>query len=236
MYTIVIIAKNEAHIIGATLKAIQGLTDDVILYVNDSTDNTVAIATSLGAKVINGKWQGYGATKNEAHTFAKYNWILSLDADEVVDDVLYQALKNVQPTNAQTVYAFARKTIWQQKQLNYGGSKEIKTRLFNKTTTCWNLKPVHEALEYKQPPNVILIPGTLQHYSYTSVQHAYKVMDKYAALGKNRNWPIIIAHVKGLIDFCKFYFLKLGILDGKAGLQWALLKRYYGIQKVVKDK
>src|SRR4029079_6269626 len=90
--SIVIICKNEDDVIADTLKSFQGLTDDIVVYDNGSTDNTVDKVKQFNARLHEGAWEGFGKTKMKAIALAKYDWILSLDADEAIDEELKENL------------------------------------------------------------------------------------------------------------------------------------------------
>ena len=79
-----IITRDEEARIGRTLSALQGLTDDIVVVDSGSTDATVAIAKSLGARVIHRAWDGYGGQKRFAEQQCRHDWVLNVDADEVV--------------------------------------------------------------------------------------------------------------------------------------------------------
>ncbi len=96
--SVVIITFNEEANIGRTLASVQPLVSDgkgeIIVVDSGSTDRTVEIAKSFGAKVFVEEWKGFAAQKNSAIEKASADWILSLDADEEVDSHLQQALKD----------------------------------------------------------------------------------------------------------------------------------------------
>ena len=98
----VVIAKNEAHIIGACIEALVAVADEVLVYDSYSDDETVAICDSLGARVIQGEWLGYAATKNQANRLAKHDWILSIDADEVLSTALRQSIRSLELSKYRT--------------------------------------------------------------------------------------------------------------------------------------
>src|SRR5258707_8983018 len=94
--SVVIITFNEEANIGRTLASVNPLVEngkgEIIVVDSGSTDHTVEIANSFGARVIVEEWKGFAAQKNSAIDKATGDWILSLDADEELDSHLQQAL------------------------------------------------------------------------------------------------------------------------------------------------
>ena len=90
--SVVIVCKNGANVVGKTIESFSGLTDDVLVYDNGSTDGTQEIVRRTGAKLVEGTWEGFGRTKNKANALAKYDWIFSLDADDAIDEELKKNL------------------------------------------------------------------------------------------------------------------------------------------------
>ena len=145
--SVVIVCKNEAAIIGQTLQSLQGLSDDIIVYDNGSTDDTMEIARSFPVRVYEGAWEGFGQTKNTAIGLAKYDWILSLDADEAIDDEFKNTLLASSFTDDSMVYEINFKNFFGDKWLKHGewgNDKHI--RLFNRKKVSWNKVPVHEVV------------------------------------------------------------------------------------------
>ena len=99
MLSVVIITKNEAHIIENTLQSLQGVSDDIVIVDSGSTDETIAICKQFNATVIQTGWDGYGANKNKGIDVARHDWILSLDADEAIDTELRAVLQNLSPAD-----------------------------------------------------------------------------------------------------------------------------------------
>ena len=134
--SVVIIAKNEDDILSRTLATVAGITDDIIIVDSGSTDNTISIANSFGATVLETNWDGFGQNKNKGIRVAKYNWILSLDADEIIDDTLKAALLNNTFSDPVEVFELKFRTFIAGVALRYGqtaGEKHI--RIFNKRLT-----------------------------------------------------------------------------------------------------
>ena len=122
--SVVIICKNGASVIGETIKSFSGLTDDVLIYDNGSTDGTQEIVRQTGAKLYEGKWEGFGKTKNKANALAKYDWIFSLDADESIDEKLKKNLLQVDLADEMKIYDFRFK--------NFLGNMGMKLVIFSK--------------------------------------------------------------------------------------------------------
>ena len=143
--SVVIVCKNGAKVIGETIKSFSGLTDDILVYDNGSTDATKDIVKQSNARLIEGSWDGFGKTKNKANALAKYDWILSLDADEAIDDELKQNLLKQDLADEKKVFDLKFKNFLGDKWLRFGewgNDKHI--RLFNRVRIKWNDADVHE--------------------------------------------------------------------------------------------
>jgi len=233
-FSIVIIAQNEASKLARTLGAIIGLTDDVLIIENESTDNTLEVAANAGCRVVTSKWLGYGDTKNYGNSLAKYDWILSLDADEVVDQTLFKSLQLLSKPNANTIFILHRLMVWEGKILKFGGSVEKKIRLFNRNIAKWNSSQVHEQLEFTEEKlEKITLNGNLLHYSYTTWQDAIARNEKYAKadalkkFSKGRKYAFWMPTLRGWLEFFMVYIVKGAFLDGNAGKQFAKIRQYY---------
>ncbi len=104
LISVFIIARNEADRIGATIRAVRDLTDDLVVVDSGSTDGTQSLAESLGARVIHNDWPGYGPQKRFAEEQCRHPWVLNLDADEVVPPDLAETIRAAfaagEPTHA----------------------------------------------------------------------------------------------------------------------------------------
>jgi glycosyltransferase involved in cell wall biosynthesis len=111
--SVCIITKNEGAAIGRCIRAVQALSDDIVVVDSGSTDDTVGIAASLGARTLFNRWPGYGPQKRFAEDQARYDWILNVDADEVVTPDLaaeISALLKTEPDFA--AYKFHVPTVY----------------------------------------------------------------------------------------------------------------------------
>ena len=134
----VMIVKNGAQTIRRSLESLRAF-DDVVVYDNGSTDETVQIARQYpNVHLIEGYFDGFGTTKNRAADFSKHDWILSIDSDEVVDEELLHALQNKELDN-RTIYKVNSIAFYKDIQIRYSGWTHQKLRrLYNKTVTKFN--------------------------------------------------------------------------------------------------
>jgi glycosyltransferase involved in cell wall biosynthesis len=242
-FSIVIVCKNEEGNIERVLQSIEGLTDDVIVYDNGSTDDTIAILHSFGAQVHQGKWMGYGKTKKYAITLAKYDWVLSIDADEALDDVLQNSLRTISFESTNDVYEIKFKNLLGDKHLRWGewgGDKHI--RLFNRQKVNWNDAVVHEALVIPSSAVIKKLPGAVLHrtmkdtveYSNKMVRYALLNAEKYFAQGKRSTW--FKRYFSPPFSFVRHYIFGLGFLDGWEGLLSARMTAFYTFLKYARLK
>lgn len=218
----VMIVKNGARTIRKTLDSLRKL-DDVVVYDNGSTDETLEIAREYpNVQLIEGKFDGFGTTKNRAASFAKYDWVLIIDSDEVVDEELLHALQT-KVLDLHTIYIVNFLAYYKDIQIRHCGWNNQKIRrLYNKSVTRFNDNAVHENIideGMKKAP----IEGNMKHYSYMSISDFIIKLDRYSTLfaadnvGKKSSSPAK-AFFNGLYSFFRTYILKRGFLDGYAGL------------------
>lgn len=241
--SVVIVCKNEAGIIGQTLQSLSGLTDDIIIYDTGSTDTTVDIIKKIDVQLHQGEWEGFGTSKNKAMAFAKYDWILSLDADEAIDEELKQSLLNLQLNNEKTVYEIKFKNFLADKYLKFGEwGNDKHTRLFNRKTVTWDDAPVHEQLIIASGLIKIKLTGYVLHrtmknvkdYASKMVNYAFLNAEKYYRQGKKSSW--LKLRVAPGFAFFNYYILKAGFLDGHAGYVCAKMTAYYTFLKYARLK
>lgn len=219
----VIITKNEEIHIANCINSLKAIVDEVIVVDSGSDDNTVSIAENLGARVFVKDWEGYGTNKNFGADLAQYDWILSIDADEVVDDTLSQAIQSKQLKKGE-LYLINNVTNYCGHWVKYTEWRPAyKYRLYEKSNTRWNQRKVHEGLEHKNEPKLVKLPGAMLHYSYTNFDEHLQKTEQYARLSAEQ-WiaekkkPGILKRIFGpSVRFIKSYIFNLGFLEGRVG-------------------
>lgn len=217
----VLITKNAAPTIGLTLKSLKEFKDVVILDTG-STDNTIEIARRFtNTRVYKTGFAGFGRAKNEAAKLAKYDWIFSIDADEVLDNELFNSIIRT-PLDKKAVYKCRRYNYYRNKLIKYSGwGKEYVTRLYHRKFTHFNEKLVHESIVSTGISKIL--KGGLIHYSYLTIADFSRKRELYSELfaieykGKRKSSPIK-AFFRATYDFLHTFFIRLGLLDGYRGL------------------
>jgi glycosyltransferase involved in cell wall biosynthesis len=242
-FSIVIVCKNETDIIGSTLQSLVDLTDDIIVYDTGSTDGTQEKIRQYNVRLFEGDWEGYGNTKNKATQYAKYDWILSLDADETIDEPLRQSLWQCEPGSETIVYDLKRRNYYRNKYLKHGHwGRDHLIRFFNRRTVKWNDDAVHEKLLFPADVRIKKLKGFILHrsikdlrdYSNKMVDYAMLGAEKYFKLGKKATW--IKLYLSPGFTFFNHYILKLGFLDGYPGYLTAMMTSWYTFLKYARLK
>ncbi|MCC7028717.1 MAG: glycosyltransferase family 2 protein [Chitinophagaceae bacterium] len=238
--SIIILTKNEERNIVRCVASLNSLTNDIQVTDSGSTDQTIQLATDMGAQVRSVQWEGYAKTKTKANACSKFDWVLSLDADEEISAELRGSLRTLfSKTPAEnTAYRIKRKLVYCGKVLHFGSvGHEYRLRLFNKKNACWNEQAVHEDIAFNTGVNIRKLQGVLWHYSYYSIEEHQVRTEHYARLFAQQKialgirYPFYKKYVSALFGFIKNYLFRLGLLDGYKGLQFALIEMKYTYQK-----
>lgn len=217
----VIIAKNAAATLTNTLDSLSEFSD-VVIYSNGSTDATESIAAQYSnVNLVQGKFIGFGPSKNTAASFAKNDWILSLDADEVLSSEYIQNLRKT-VLDEDTIYSILREDYYQATHIKHCWGRDIIPRIYHKQHTAFTDKEVHESI-IERGFKTKSINGIVKHYPYATISDFIVKLDRYSTLyardnvGNKTSSPLK-AILNAQFAFFKTYVLKRGFLDGYPGL------------------
>lgn len=236
--SVVIITKNEALNIGNTLQSLRGLTDDIVIVDSGSTDRTLEICRESGATIIETSWDGYGINKNKGVLAAKNDWILSLDADEAIDETLKAFLLSPGLADENTVGNIKFKNFYCKKRIRFGEwSGDRHVRLFNRKMAKWNEVAVHENLVSEAGMKTQMLKGNILHYTSNSREEyinktiAYAKLNalKYHQQGKRAGF--LKLRLSPAFTFLQNYIFRLGFLDGREGFLIAKTTAWYTFLK-----
>ena len=217
-----IVTSNEERHIARAIRSL-GCAEEVVVVDSGSTDQTCRIAESLGARVLQHSWEGFAAQKNFAAQQARYDWILSLDADEELDAEAQQAIREWKSSRpAASGYRFCRRALYCGRWIRHSGwYPDEKIRLYDRKSAEWQGAYVHESVVARGA--VLRMRGEIRHYTCDSFEEHRLRIEFYTDLAARE-----LLHQKARVGlarrfaapawvFLRTYFLQLGFLDGRQG-------------------
>ncbi len=235
----VIITYNEARNIRRTLSQLYWC-DEIVIVDSFSTDNTLAICGEFGCSIYFKTFEGYGAQKRFAVSKAKNDWVLCIDADEVLSDEL---IKEVRETSEKrpgySGFMFPMNLVFLGREFRHGKeSHRHFLRLFNRQAGSYNQALVHEKLELQGKTG--RLHGRMLHYSYANLRQWNEKCERYSTLSaseaarKGKNKSIAAVLIALPYYFFRYYFLERNFLNGLEGFYWSVLNAQYHFLKYLK--
>ncbi len=224
-----IIAKNAEETIEESLASLR-VFNEVILYLNSSTDNTESIASQFeNVKIVHGEFIGFGPTKNAASTYAKHEWILSLDSDEILNIKLTEEIDFLDLQDSKKLYILKRDNYFLGANTV---SKDYIVRLYNKKFTSFDDALVHEKVIVPKDAMTIKLKYSFKHLNITNINQTLTKMIKYTDLGAEgkKTCFFVIVIAKATFAFIQTYFLRLYFINGWRGFVIAVSnanRRFY---------
>ncbi|WP_248321757.1 MULTISPECIES: glycosyltransferase family 2 protein [unclassified Caballeronia] len=239
---IAIITHNAAARLAQCLQSVS-FADQIVIVDGGSTDATVDIARANGARVIEAHdWPGFGPQKNRAVDALSTDWIMSIDADEIVSPELAASIQSAIGAPHADVYAIDRLSSFCGVWVHHSGwYPDWIPRLFRRGTARFSGDLVHERLILSTDKPVARLSGKLMHYSYEDFEAVLRKLDAYStagaqqrhAAGKRGGFGVAVS--RGAWAFVRTYVLRRGFLDGKTGFMIALFNAqtvYYRFLKL----
>lgn len=232
--SVVIITYNEEKNIARCLNSVKEIADEIIVLDSYSKDKTKEICLAHGVKFFEHAFDGHIQQKNRAITYASFPHILSLDADEALDETLVKSIKYVKSNWIFDGYYMNRLTNYcghWVKHCNWYPDKKL--RLWDSRKGSWVGINPHDKYElFDGDKNTIHLKGDILHYSYYSVEDHYKQVEYFtniaskAYLEAGRGAPFYKLFLNPVAKFIDHYILHLGFLDGKAGFLISKISAY----------
>lgn len=223
--SLVIITYNEAAHIRRCIESARGLADEVLVVDSLSVDDTVAIAESLGARVLLQPFLGYVEQKRFAISQATYPMVLSLDADEALSDTLYQSIAREKEGGLpKHCYSMNRLSNIGNQWIRHGGwYPDRKMRLFDKERFAVEGINPHDKFVPLPGAQTGFLRGDILHYTNSDIESRVKTINHFSTLaaqafherGKKGSWIRLLT--KPAFRFFIEYFLRRGFLDGFYG-------------------
>jgi glycosyltransferase involved in cell wall biosynthesis len=227
--SVVIITFNEEGNIGRCIDSVRSVADEVLVLDSLSTDRTVIVARERGALVHQQPFAGYTEQKNRALDLATYPLVLSLDADEAIDERLAAsilAVKEMPASSRAPGYTMNRCTNYCGRFIRHGSwYPDRKLRLFGRSEARWAGVKIHENVEFLQTGRAAgHLKGDILHYSYDALEEHITQNNRFSTLsaeayqasGKRSSWAKMLFNPGWA--FFQGYILRAGFLDGFYGL------------------
>lgn len=232
--SVVIITYNEEKNIARCLESVTSVADEIVVLDSFSKDRTREICASYGVKFFEHAFDGHIQQKNRAITYATHPYILSLDADEALDETLKRSIFEVKNNWTHDGYYMNRLT-------NYCGHwvkhcnwyPDTKLRLWDSRKGSWTGINPHDKYELKAgDKSTKHIKGDILHYSYYSVEDHYKQVEYFTNIASKafveagKKAPLYKLILNPVAKFVDHYLLHLGFLDGRAGYLISKISAY----------
>lgn len=250
----VILTFNEAQNIGRCIDSVKGVVDDIVVIDSFSTDSTEAICLEKGVRFIQHPFEGYIEQKNWAMTQAKYDYCLSLDADEALSEELKVSVKAAAKDWKSDGHTMHRLTNYCGRWIRHcGWYPDTKLRLFDRRKGFWGGMNPHDEFRLQKAGRIVHLKGDILHYSYYSLSDHILQVEHFTNIGakalfeKGCKAGFIKLYLSPPIKFFRDYIVKMGFLDGFEGfsicrisatatfLKYAKLRHLHKKQKEINE-
>ena len=218
----VLVTRNAASVLEPCLDSL-AFADEIVVVDSASSDGSAELAARKGARTVQKEWLGLGRQKQFAVEQARHDWVLCLEPDERVSPQLARSIERALAAPAAPVYRMARRNRFLGRWLAHGeGYPDWSPRLFNRMNARWSEDLVHEKVLFSVTPGTL--EGDLLHdasedlSAYLERQNRYTTLAARQAFEEGRSAGVLHLLCSPLVRFIKFYFMRLGFLDGLPGL------------------
>jgi glycosyltransferase involved in cell wall biosynthesis len=235
----IIITYNEEKNIRRCLSGLDWV-DEIVVVDSHSMDDTKKIASEFTQRIFDIKWEGFGKAKDFAKDKASHQWILSVDADELVTPDLKEEIQKItESEDSVSGYYIPRKSNFLGKWINHGGwYPDYVLRLFRKDKAKFSHSMVHEKVQVEGKTGYL--KKDLLHYTDPNFDHYLEKLNRYTSLsaeelfGEGEKAKVSDLIFRPLATFFKMYLMKRGFLDGLSGFILAVCSAFHVFSKYVK--
>jgi len=239
----VIITFNEEKFIENCIKSIIDVVDEIVVIDSFSIDKTKEICLKYGVRFIENPFEGFTTQKNFANDQARYDYVLSLDADEELSQELKQSILKAKENLNYDGYSFNRLNNYCGKWIKHSGwYPDSKIRLFNRNKAKWKGENnLHEIIVLDNPKSHNHLRGDLLHWAYTSYSEHCQKINKYTdmaarSMATRKKVGYFRIMVNPFWKFIRNYFVKKGFLDGSQGFVISVFTAFETFLKYAKIK
>lgn len=236
-----IVTLNEEQRLGKTLAALQQVADEIIVVDSGSTDKTEEIAKQYGAKFVFHEWKNISSQKHYGQELCKNDWVLSLDADEVLSDELIIEI-NAEMNNPQAdVYKIKICDMMPGDKKPRALAKSYNLeRLYDKRKSNMPDYLTNDRVIVGKNAKVAQLKHKIYHYSYISLTRVWYKLNMYTdelvktAVEQGRYYTHLRLYTEFPRQFLRYYFIKRYFLYGTCGFWMATTYAYFRFLKIAK--
>ena len=234
-----LIVKNEEQRLRKTLGALQGLADEIVVVDSGSTDATVEIAKEFGARIFVREWPGYGPQKRFAEDQCRHDWLLNVDADEVVTPALAREIRAKVATEKTGAWRARIRTVYpgDLKPRPFVSDYNV-VRFYHRSVGRYRDDPLFDRVETSVNPGQLRAP--IWHYSFVSWEAFLKKSDTYSSYyaetgrKRSRSYLMLRLFIEFPFMFFKVYFLRLHCLGGWKGYVVSVTAAHMRLVRIAK--
>ncbi len=229
--SLIIITLDEEKNIERCIRSVP-FAGDVLVLDSGSQDRTVDIARRLGARILQEAWRGFSKQKIRATALARYEWVLSLDADEALSPeaqkLIYEMVQGQKMTA--DAYSMPRLSYYLTRWMHHSAMyPDYQTRLFHRERAKWTETQVHEKVT---APNIERLSVQIFHWPFETISAQIETINRYSQLrvqdlvAKGERYSTLRMLTKVVTKFFETYIIKRGFLDGVEGVLVALVASF----------
>lgn len=200
------------------------VADEIIVIDSFSTDETKEICEQKRVRFIQHIFEGHIEQKNFAVAQASHDYVLSLDADEVLSTELQTTILSTKNNWQYDGYVFNRLNNFCGHWVRHGDwYPDRKLRLWDRRKGRWGGNNPHDKVILEKGTRQGFLKGDLLHYSFTSIEQHIRQINHFSSIGakvlfqKGKKATAYHLYMKPFFKFFIAYFLKKGFLDGYYG-------------------
>ncbi len=240
--SVFIISKNEADRIGRTIDAVRGLSDDIVVVDSGSTDGTQAVAEARSARVVERAFEGYGPQKRYAETLCRHDWLLNIDADEVIPPDLAQEIRALfEAGPAKDAYRIRIAEIFPGEGAPHRFAYALTpVRLYRRDRGSYSASPVWDRVDLAPGATVGKLRGTIHHFSVRSLGDQMAKLNAYTdaqvadMAARGDGVSVLRLALEFPANFLKAYIGRRHALRGVYGFMTAMNFAFYRYLRVAK--
>jgi glycosyltransferase involved in cell wall biosynthesis len=239
--SVFIITKNEEQRLPRTLDALTGWVGEIVVVDCGSTDRTLEIAKDYGARIVHREFDGYGPQKRFAEQLCAYDWVLNLDADEVVTPTLKREIIELFPHSEPAPAAYRVKilTVYPGRDRPRPLASDYNVvRLYHRKAGSYRDHAVFDRVITRVPARQLRAP--IHHFSHVSFRHAIEKLNTFsdfrAETTGHRSGAGLVARlaIEFPLSFAKFYLIRRHCFGGWRGLYFAMAQAFMRTTRIAK--